>query len=916
LPRGNACRFREAHALRARAPSLEKEPKYRRNSKANDSADGAARCWGIIRLQPRGIAVGVVYEIGPFRLDPVACMLWYEGNPVALGARGVAVLSALVGRANQVVTKDGIMDAAWPGLVVEESNLSVQITAIRRALNQAPGGERWVETLARRGYRFVGPVTVLADGGPQETSGSVVNSNLPAPITSFVGRERELVEVKRLLSGTRMLTLTGVGGIGKTRLALQAAAEVMDAYRDGVFFVDLTPLVDATSVPGAVLQALGLQESAGTPLRKTLDDHLKGRQVLLLLDNCEHLLEACASLAAALLREAPDLSVLATSREPLHIAGEQTYLLPTLSLPDPVSGEAAIGRSEAVQLFVARAVKQQPGFVLTAARAAVVAQLCVHLDGIPLALELAAARIRSLSVEEINARLGDRFTLLTRGERTALPRQQTLRALIDWSHDLLLEAERALLCRLSLFAGGWTLAAAEQVCSGEGVAEAQVLDLITSLADKSMVLAEERGGVTRYRLLETVRQYARDRLREKGEEARSQERHLAYFLRVVEEAEPKLTGVDQQVLLDLLETENDNLRSALASSLFEGGKAVGGLRMTGALWRFWLVRGHVGEGRSWLAALLAAASDTQPAAARAKALNGAGVLAWQQGDFPAARAHHEDSLAIRRKSGDRKEIADSLANLGLLAHLQGQYPDARVLYEESLAIRRELDDRRGIAGSLNNLGLVADSQGDIAAAKALHEESLAIRRALGNRSGIADSLNNLGETANARGDHSAARALHDESLAIRRELADRTGVAMSLRGLGLVAADEGDYPAARVLHEESLSIKRELGDRRGIAESLEGLADVAAVLDVAGRAPRLWGGAERLREEIGCPMLPQDRARYERHVAAARTASDDDTAFDEAWQEGRAMTMEQAIEFALEAQAIIGRDSTAEASPP
>jgi len=718
--------------------------------------------------------------------------------------------------------------------------------------------------------------------------------------TSFVGRERELVDTKRLLSRCRLLTLVGIGGIGKTRLALQAAAEVVDAYRDGVWFVDLAPLADAALVPSAVAQVLAVRETAGTPLVETLRGYMRGRQLLLLLDNCEHLLAGCATLADALLRGAPELSIIATSREPLRVAGEQTYPLATLSLPDPAASAETIGRSEAVQLLLDRAEKQQPDFAQTDARAGAIAQLCIHLDGIPLALELAAARIRTLSIDEINARLNDRFNLLTGGNRTARPRQQTLRATLDWSFDLLRASEKALLCRASVFAGGWTLAAAEKVCAGVGIDDAAVLDLVASLADKSLVTTDHRKGGARYRLLETVRQYAEDRLREMGDERRWRDRHLAHFLAVVELAEPRLTGADQQEWLDRLEDEHDNLRSALAWSSTAGGDVGAGLRLAGAFWRYWYSRGHLSEGRGWLAALLAAMPSGQEMAVRAKAQSGSGNLAFQQGDYPAARAFHGESLAIRRELGDRLGTAASLGNLGNVALLQGDLTSARALYEEGLTIRRELDDRRGIGALLGNLANVAYLQGDYPAAKVLYEDSLTIERSLGDRNGIAISLTNLGLLAGEQGDYQAARTLHEESLAIKREMGNRQGVAVSLNNLGTVAGERGDYPAARALHQEGLAISRNLGARNGIAHALEGLADVAFGLALLDRAARIWGAAEKLREDIGAPLTLQKRPRHDRQVAAARTAIGDDAAFDSAWREGRAMTLEQVVQYALE----------------
>ena len=883
-----------------------------------------------------------LYEIGPLQLDPEARVLTHAGAAVPLGARGVAVLTALVSRANEYVQKSAILDAAWPGLVVEEANLAVQISAIRRALARVPGGEGWIETLARRGYRFVGPVAEVAARPVAPLLTDRKRTNLPESLTSFVGRERELAEIKQRLPTTRLLTLTGMGGMGKTRLAQQAAAEMLDAYRDGVWFVDLAPLSDPALVPSALANVLQVKEPPGQSLLTALCTHLRTRETLVILDNCEHVLDGCARMTETLLRDAVQVTVLATSREALHLAGECAYPLGALPLPDPQADTRNIARSDAVQLFIERAHQHRPRLDLDTQRARVIAEICVRLEGIPLALELAAARVAVLPVEQILRLLTERFRLLTSGDRD-LPRHQTLRAMLDWSYELLDGAEKALFARLSVFAGGWTLEAANQVCSGAPITKDDVVYVLIGLIEQSLVVAEENGD--RYRMLETVRQYARDRLMESGEGERWRERHLAYFLAVAEQAEPNLTGRDQQAWLDRLEAEHDNARAALAWSLTEGGDAASGLRLAGAFWRFWHLRGFLIEGRDWLAKLLAASSDVQQTRteARAKALNGTGTLAKDQGDYGAARAMFEESLAIWRTLDRRRGIASALNNLGTLAYSQGDYPTARALYEESLATRRALGDRIGIAGSVSNLGNLAYLEGDYDASRALHEESLGIERELGNQWGIATSLQGLGLALEEQGDHAAARAAFDEGLAIQRELGNRPGIGNSLNNLGnaaceqgdyataqrlyeealviqrelgdrehiaavldnlaLVAAEQGDFVAARSLGKESLTIRRALDDRRGIAWSLEGLANVAFALKGPAKAARIWGTAARVREEVGCPLPPRDRARSDRRIAAARAAMGDDTAFDGAWQEGRAMPLDQAVEYALDDRA-------------
>jgi len=481
-----------------------------------------------------------------------------------------------------------------------------------------------------------------------------------------------------------------------------------------------------------------------------------------------------------------------------------------------------------------------------------------------------------------------------------LPRQQTLRAMIDWSYELLGVAEQQLFARLSVFAGGWTIAAAEAVGAGETIAREDVVYLLIALIEKSLVVADEDGD--RYRMLETVREYARERLHEGGNDDAVRRQHRDYFLALAEEAEPKVSGAEQAEWLQQLEVEHENLRAALDWSLGDAGTG-GGLKLGGALQRFWQVRGHFSEGRRWVAALVAAEQDLRFSADRAKALNGAGCLAYFQGDYPAARELHEGSLSLRRDLDDRAGIAASLSNLGSVACDQGNYAAAQKLFDESLLIRRELGNRIGIATSVKNLGTVAYSRGDYRAAQAHFEESLAIRRDLGEWWGIASSLDSLGSVAFALGDYAAARALSQESLSIRRQLGDRSGIADCLGNLGGVAHALHDHAAAVDLYLECLTILEQLGDRGAIALSLVGIASVVADLGHPLAAARLWGRAERLQEEVGALLSPTERTRYDRYVAAARASSGDITAFDRAWTEGRAMPLAQAIELALQQKA-------------
>jgi predicted ATPase/class 3 adenylate cyclase len=726
-------------------------------------------------------------------------------------------------------------------------------------------------------------------------------NNLPQQATTFVGRDKELAELRRLQAGARLLTLTGSGGCGKTRLSLQLAADSLERFPDGAWLIELAPLADPGLVPQTVATELGLKEVPGEPISLTLAEHLKDKRLLLLLDNCEHLLDGCAQLANALLRKCAQVSILASSREVLGMGGEQSFRVPSLSIPDvdPAHTPVSVALFDAVQLFIDRAQLVRPDFEINEQNAATLASICYRLDGIPLAIELAAARVRSMALDEINQRLDQRFSLLTGGPRTALPRQQTLRSLIDWSFDLLNETEQALFCRLAVFLGGWTVEAAEQVCSGDGVDALSILDLLTSLTDKSLVLAEEHGGTTRYRLLETVRQYARDRLLDSGAVAIWRDRHLAYLLAVAKAAEPHLTSADQKAWLDRLETEHDNFRSGLTWSSTAGSDSASGLALAGALFQFWYVRGFFGEGYGVLSGLLACESTERATATRAKAIHAAGAMAWRQGDYPVAWKLHEESLAIRRTLGDRSGIAASLNSLGALAYDENDFPAARARYEESLAIRRELGDRWGIAVSLNNLGNVASDQNDYATAHASYEASLALMRELGDPRGIANALNNLGRLASRGRDYAAARRFHEESLSIRQDLGERWGIASSLNNLGNVAYAQGDYAAARTLDQQSLELQHALGDRRGIAYTLESLAAVAHCLDYPAVAARIWGAAERLWSQLGSRPAPSDQSSDADVAEAARDATANDAALKLSWEEGRAMTLQQAVDYAL-----------------
>jgi predicted ATPase/DNA-binding SARP family transcriptional activator len=730
------------------------------------------------------------------------------------------------------------------------------------------------------------------------------NTNLPVPLTSFIGREAEMTEVSHVLQTSRLLTLTGPGGCGKTRLALEAATNLVDKYLDGVWWVELAALSEAALVPQAVATALGVREQTGRPVLETLTDYLRAKQLLLLLDNCEHLVGACAQLAEHWLSACPHLRILATSREALRIGGETTWLVPSLSLPEaqPPSTVEELMRSEAIRLFVERAATVLPTFRLTEASGPLVTQICRRLDGIPLAIELAAARVKVLTTEQIAARLSDVFHLLTAGRRTARHGHQTLRAAMDWSYDLLSDRERVLFRRLSVFAGGWTLEAAEAVCVGEGLAANEVLEVLSHLVDKSLV-AVTQDGETRYRLLETVRHYAREKLHEAGEVEAIQRQHASFFLGLAKLADPKMKSAERGKWMKQLEVEEDNLRSALGRSR-ESGEVEMTLELAGALTTFWYFRGNVDEACEWLEAALAmseASATKGSVQARAKTLLGAGYMAMAQGDYLAARARLEASVALWRQLGPawRPGLADALTMLGPVRDALGDQTTAHLLIEEGLAIYRQVGDQWGLAFTLNAAGMTAfHLHGDSALARSLLEESLLIFRELGDTWGLALVLLGLGELAFQNREYAAARSQLEESLAILREVGDKLGISGLLAQLGAVLQSQGDSEQAAVVLQESLALNRELGSRPAITVSLEGLAWVAAVQKQPERAARLLGVAEAWRDAVDPLVFTPVRPLYEHVVATARAGLSEE-AFAAAWAQGRAMTLEEAIAYAF-----------------
>ena len=676
------------------------------------------------------------------------------------------------------------------------------------------------------------------------------------------------------------MTLTGPGGVGKTSLAIQIATDLSNSFKDGAFFVALATVTDANLVISAIAETLGVREELSGPLfdrlssmaersgvrlrpveRSLLDmvrQHIGEGHVLFLLDNFEQVIDA-ASEVADLLASCKNLKVLVTSRARLNMRGEYEAQVPTLSVPDLKRATiATLTKYAAVELFIKRAQLARADFTVTADNSRAVAEICVQLDGLPLALELAAARIRVLSAQALLERLDARLKLLTAGPRDLPSRQQTLRNAIAWSYDLLNQVEKRLFSCMGVFAGGCTLEAAEKICSIDQNTGVEIVDILQSLVDKSLIRRVDEEGETRFAMLYTIREFALERLEESGEVREVGRLHADYFANLASKAEPELRGPQQAVWLKRLELDNDNIRESLRWLLEHGGASLC-LEMGGSLWRYWSVRGYVTEGREWLSrALMRSPEHTS---ARAKALRGAGALAALQNDHDAARALHQEALVIYQELGDRLGISTALLQLGTIAHDRGDYTSARSLFEQSLTIKRELGDRLGTAMLLNNLGIVAQQQGD----------------------------------------YSKAQSLYEQSLAIKRELGDNLGVAISLYSLARVACQRADYSKALSLCQESLVIERDLEDKLGIADCLEGLAEVACKMKQPERAARLFGAAEIVRETYGAPIFSIERGHYESVVTEARRmlAAKE---FEAAWAEGRGMTLEDAIAHALRRQ--------------
>lgn len=794
-------------------------------------------------------------------------------------------------------------------------------------------GEKRLKDLLRPEHLYQFNISGLPSNFPPLNTLDIFLNNLPTQLTTFIGRENEIAEVKQELESHRLVTLTGSGGTGKTRLSLQVAADLLDHFDHGVWFVELAPLTDPDLIPQTILSAIGISEQANKTALEILKEYLHEKKVLIVLDNCEHLIEASAKVTNTLLNAAPNLKVLTSSREALGVKGELSYPVPSLSLPDPkhLPVIKQLSQYEAVRLFIDRTLLVAPHFDVDKDNAPFITQICYRLDGIPLAIELAAARIKMMSVEQISARLDDRFRLLTGGARTALPRHQTLRALIDWSYDILSDNERLLLRRLSVFAGGWTLEAAEEVCSGNGIEVYEILDLLTQLVNKSLVVVIEhsRSGETRYRMLETIRQYAREKLLEAGGSEIIRQQHLSYYVKLVEQAEPELYRSNQVFWLNKLDDELDNLRIALEWALERNVEA--GLRIATIPWQFWQARGYLQELGDWLGQLLDLYETEDSLHVRA-------LIAYCKciNDSARSRIIAEQSLQMARTLSDKQSEALSLMYLGTVISVQGDLREGIPIVEQSLALFRELGDTLNQAYATGWLSL---NNNDLEHTKALVIESLRLFRQSGHLWGIASSLRQLATLTIWGGDFSSPTQWLEEARTIFRQLGDQLREAQILELYGGLAFWMSDFQKACAHYEEAITLEKKVGSDLdsdwththmayavlrqgditqakekfkfcvqhfqntenigGLVFAMEGLASLNINQDQPERAAQLFAWADTMREKIGDHRPPVEQAAVERDLEVIHSQLNDSD-FARLSTEGQRLTVEEAVALALE----------------
>ena len=856
---------------------------------ASDAVDAALEAQRRLQNEPWSpasikVRMGIHTGSAQRRVDPQGQGASYEGyGTLALTQRVMSV-----GHGGQILlsqaTRDLVKDRLPEGTEVRDM------------------GERRLKDIFRPEHIYQVSASDLLSEFPPLTTLETFNHNLPIQLTSFIGRDQEISESQKLFSSTRLLTFIGPGGTGKTRLSLQVAAEQIPEFKDGVWLIELAQLADSNYLPSAIASTFQLRELQGVPLVDTLTDYLRGKQLLLILDNCEHLIETCARLSEHFLHACPKLKMITSSREALGIDGETVYRVPSLSLPQGVEDLRDAGdltKYEATRLFAERALKANPQFTLTKENAAAVTQICKRLDGIPLAIELAAARVKLFTPQQIAERLDDRFKLLTGGSRTALPRQQTLRALIDWSYLTLNEMEQDVLRRLAVFSGGWTFEAAEAVAG-----EIEAMDGLSGLVNKSLVNVEEKEGESRYRYLETIRQYAMEKLVESGDAADARTRHLNHFLDVSRRAEEKFGTAQRGMWVDRLELEHDNLRSGLGWALESDPESA--LQMVCSLAGFWLSRRHMTEGCNWCQTAISRAEALSPAGTnidqtRVRAYSALAMLFINHGEHQAGQVAARQAVALARQLDDPLQLARALHFLGMSAAFSGDETLAFDSLRESEALCRKFGYKDELAGVLQSLAYVtieiygpqAEEQ-----VQSYLEETLALSQGSVDPDAAVRTEGILARLALFRGDLQEARKHADLMLGLHRAMGDQLSVTGHQTSMAHVARQIGNYQEALALYRETLPDWQKMGHRGAVAHQLECFAFIAKAQEQGERAVKLMSAAEALREASSSQRTPQERIEYDRELAGARAAFDEKT-FDWLWAEGQSMNMEQAIDFAL-----------------
>lgn len=830
------------------------------------------------------------------------------GRDVKLRPKVYDALRFLVENRGRLVSKEELIQALWPDAFVTDDSLVQCMVELRRALDDR--AQEILKTVPRRGYIFEACVTFedetsaaqseIKQAPTQRISGQ---TQLPVARTPLVGRERELELIQALLRdpANRLVTLTGSGGSGKTRLGLRVAEDLLEPFEGHVYFVALGSVSDPGMVPDAVAESLDIREMAGRRFLDLLKDYFRqstAPRSLLLLDNFEHIL-AASNFVAELIESCRTLTVLVTSRAALRIYGEHEFPVPPLPLPGPdqLRSPDLLVSNPSVVLFAQRAASVKPAFKVTAENAAMVAEICARVDGLPLAIELAAARVKMLPLAQILARLESRLQLLTTGSRDLPERQQTLRNAIDWSYDLLSDDEQKLLRRLGVFWGGCTLEGAEAACNTQSDLGADIFELMSSLVDKSLIQQRQDGSLEpRFRMLETIREYSLERLHRSGEEAATKRAHAAYCLVLAEEGNPDLNEMDRAAWLDRCDQEHDDFRAAL-DFLFQTSDVEWALRLCLALFKFWEMREQLSEGRTRLEGVLQLAKDQYPNE-RAKASQFLGALTTAQGDFLAASQFLQRSLAIYQELGDDRGIAISLNAVAISARDRGDYVAAQENFEQSLAYWRKASDKVATARCLHNAGNVAKIRGDYARARMALLEAIQIFEEINDRSGAAWALNQQGDVAREQGDLTTARGLYQKALLAFRDASDRWGAARSLADLGAIACDQDDQPAAYAAYRESLEIFASLEHRRGVARVLEGLACLAFAGGEPHRALAIVAAAVHLRRQIGAPLPPAEQFKLDEKLVPAWDSLGQ-PAGKAAWAEGWAMSLDTAMQYAL-----------------